>query len=49
MDETDEALAAELAMVSPETGDLRLMRTTSGVLVSGELAHQARDHLLPMP
>lgn len=42
VDDTDEALTAELAIVSPVKGDLRLMRTTSGVLVSGELTYQAR-------
>jgi len=42
VDETDDELAVELAIVSPVKGELRLMRTTYGVLVSGELTCQTR-------
>ncbi len=38
--ELDPGLAADLGIVSPTTGSLRLMRTTGGILVTGTLSHR---------
>ncbi len=40
VEELDAALAAELRIVSPTVGSLRLMRTSAGILVTGTLTHQ---------
>lgn len=41
VDEPDNTLAADLHLVSATRGSLRLMRTTSGILVTGQLSHSA--------
>lgn len=40
VDELDQDLAADLHLVSPTAGSLRLMRTTAGILVTGKLSHR---------
>jgi len=40
VDELSDTLKADLGLVSPTRGSLRLTRTASGVLVSGTLSHQ---------
>ncbi len=39
VDELDQDLAADLRLVSATKGSLRLMRTTAGILVTGNLTH----------
>jgi len=41
VDEQDPELAADLHLVSPVRGSLRLMRTSSGVLAKGQLSFEA--------
>ena len=43
VDDSDPELSAELHIVSPTKGELRLMRTNSGVLVTGKLTHLVED------
>ncbi|HEX2988610.1 MAG TPA: DUF177 domain-containing protein, partial [Chloroflexota bacterium] len=40
VDELDPELAADLHLVSPIRGSLKLMRTTAGVLVEGKLTYE---------
>ena len=40
VDEFSDMLAAELGVVSPTTGSLRLMRTAAGILVTGTLSQK---------
>lgn len=40
VDEFDPKLAADLGLVSPTRGTLKLMRTTGGILVKGQLTHE---------
>jgi len=40
--EFSDRLAADLGVVSPTTGSLRLMRTSAGILVTGTLSHQGK-------
>jgi uncharacterized protein len=44
LDELDPELAADLGVVSPTRGNLRLMRTTRGILVTGKLTHEIRSN-----
>lgn len=43
VEELDPDLAADLGLVSPTRGSLRLMRTTDGILVTGTLTHDIRS------
>ncbi len=43
VEETDPELAAELHLVSPTRGRLRLMRTAAGILVAGTLKHRVEE------
>lgn len=40
VEELDADLAADLRIVSPTVGSLRLMRTSAGILVTGTLTHE---------
>ena len=40
VDELSDTLVAELGVVSPTKGSLRLLRTSTGILVTGTLSHQ---------
>lgn len=43
VDELDDSLKADLGLVSPTRGSLRLLRTPDGILVTGALEHDIED------
>ena len=43
VDEFDDSLRADLGLVSPTRGSLRLMRTAAGILVTGTLTQDVED------
>ena len=43
VDELGDSIAADLRLVSPTRGSLRLMRTADGILVTGTLSHQVES------